>query len=490
MPDLNDENYTAQDQPEGGMADDEFIDPEEAMKLVNGMEQKLQESKGEQETDAMSQSEIDRLSGMKLDNILQDVNEQLNADKQLTGEQSEPAADIKAEEPEKELEEFLSGRNPEEDGKKKKKKKDKKKKKEKAPKEGKKKKKKKGLLGAVGNIFFESLDKTEELPEGLDAGTLPDAGGGEQPEKAGGEQAKDVRPSADGSEAPLDENEKILQEMYGELEEGKTLDENVAPQKGFFAKLRYRFDQMKKKNEEEDKAEQEAEELEAEEKRKRKAEKQEEAKIKKENAKKEKAEKPKKEKKPKPEKPKKEKKPKPEPKPGDILKIRPLSILKFILFVTGVIVLIVVLNNTVYYRKSADDAREYMENGSYEKAYDALSGVKRSKNDETMYKQASVISYVGRQYDSYQNYMKIGRYTEAINALIKGLDRYDMYYSKAQDLGVEEHVDEIRSNIIDAFLTEFKISEEEAESLVDLSKSSFTQYYFKIEAYGKARGGN
>ena len=46
---------------------------------------------------------------------------------------------------------------------------------------------------------------------------------------------------------------------------------------------------------------------------------------------------------------------------------------------------------------------------------------------------------------------------------------------------------EAREQIIQAFNDTFKISESEAVSLVAMSDNNFTQYYRKIEAYGKAR---
>ena len=82
--------------------------------------------------------------------------------------------------------------------------------------------------------------------------------------------------------------------------------------------------------------------------------------------------------------------------------------------------------------------------------------------------------------------MKMNMKTEAINALVEGLERYDTYYNEANELGMGTQMTEARSRIIDAFRDTFKISEAEAVSLVVMSNDNFTQYYKKIEAYGKA----
>lgn len=288
-----------------------------------------------------------------------------------------------------------------------------------------------------------------------------------------------------------DENVQLIKEMYGDKD---NLDENIAPKKGLIAKLKYRIAQLKKKNAEEDKLEEEAELADIEEQKKIKEEKQAAAAVKKENAKKEKEVKAAEKKKAKDAKaakkaakPKKEKKPKPEPKPGDILKIKPKSIMLFITLVASVIVLISLLNTTVSYTTAISKAKTNLENGDYSKVYESLSGMKLNKSDETLYRQATLITYVTRQYESYQNYMEMDMKTEAINALVKGLARYDTYYNEANSLGVGNQMKEARAQIIQAFNDTFKISESEAVSLVAMSDNNFTQYYRKIEAYGKAR---
>ncbi len=346
---------------------------------------------------------------------------------------------------------------------------------------GKSKKKKSGIGQFIRNIFFES---NEETPESSKAKKEGKKAGKEAEKDAKEAIKKEVTPSEDGAEE-LDENQRLIYEMYGN---GSDTEEASAPKKGFFAKIKYRIEQMLKKHQEEDKLEQEAEEKEYEEKQKVKAEKKEAGKVKKDEAKKAKVEKQKSKAAKKAEKPKKEKKPKPEPKPGDILKIKPKAIVMFVLFVAGAIILISMLNETVNYNNSLSAAKYNMENGNYGKAYDALSGLKLHKEDKSLYDQASAIMYVKRQYESYENYSSIGLHTEAINALIKGLERYNLYYDKAVELGVNKQVDEVRADIIKKLEEDYKISESEANNLLIMSEENFTQYYSKIEAYGKAKG--
>lgn len=334
--------------------------------------------------------------------------------------------------------------------------------------------KKDSFFKKIKKVFFDSLEDESPKEEAADNGNG---------ENTSLEDKSADKPEADNGE-PKDENEQIIEDVFGNKD---TLDDSEAPKKGFFARFKYRLAQMKAKRIEEEKAEEEAERLDNEEKQKnkelKKAAATEKKEKKKQAAEQKKAAKPKKVKQPKP---KKEKKPKEPPKPGDILKIKPLSLVMLVLFVAGVVVLISVLNSALYYNTNSSQAKTYYNNGEYDKAYSKLNGMKLNSNDKTLYEQASTIMYVKRQYDSYENYMSLNMKTEALDALIKGIDRYNTFRSTAQELGIDDKFKAEYQNIIDALQNTFKISEAQGISLTDMSNSDFTNYYLKIKEYGKA----
>ena len=334
--------------------------------------------------------------------------------------------------------------------------------------------KKDSFFKKIKKVFFDSLEDESPKEEAADNGNG---------ENTSSEDKSADKPEADNGE-PKDENEQIIEDVFGNKD---TLDDSEAPKKGFFARFKYRLAQMKAKRIEEEKAEEEAERLDDEEKQKNKELKKaaaiEKKEKKKQAAEQKKAAKTKKEKQPKP---KKEKKTKEPPKPGDILKIKPVSLIMLVFFVAGVVVLVCMLNSALYYNTNSSQAKTYYNNGEYAKAYSKLNGMKLNSNDKTLYEQASTIMYVRRQYDSYNNYMSLNMKTEALNALIKGIDRYNTYRSSAQELGIDDKFKAEYQNVIDALQNTFKISEAQGISLADMSNSDFTNYYLKIKEYGKA----
>lgn len=356
-----------------------------------------------------------------------------------------------------------------------------------------KKKRKKGILSVIKDIFFESLDdETEDAADTLEKSGRAAKKEAKMAKKAAKADKNDKNKATDAEQVPAakgkDENELLIEEVF----HGKdTLDDSAAPKKGLFAKIKYRMQQFKAKQAKECEAEEQQEEIERQEKQQQVAAKKAKAAEKKQKAAEKKTAKKKAAKKAKAKKPKKEKKPKKPkvkqpPKPGDIIRFKPKSIIVFVMLIVGIVVLVQMFGYTINYSGNINLAKDYYANQEYDKAYNSLDGIKLSGDDETLYKQAKVVMYVQRQYESYENYEKMNMHTEALNALVKGVDRYQTYRSEAKELGVEDKMTEVYNLIIKAFKDKFKMSETEAISLVELSKLDFTSYYYKIEAYGEA----
>ena len=356
-----------------------------------------------------------------------------------------------------------------------------------------KKKRKKGILSVIKDIFFESLDdETEDAADTLEKSGRAAKKEAKMAKKAAKADKNDKNKATDAEQVPAakgkDENELLIEEVF----HGKdTLDDSAAPKKGLFAKIKYRMQQFKAKQAKECEAEEQQEEIERQEKQQQVAAKKAKAAEKKQKAAEKKTAKKEAAKKAKAKKPKKEKKPKKPkvkqpPKPGDIIRFKPKSIIVFVMLIVGIVVLVQMFGYTINYSGNINLAKDYYANQEYDKAYNSLDGIKLSGDDETLYKQAKVVMYVQRQYESYENYEKMNMHTEALNALVKGVDRYQTYRSEAKELGVEDKMTEVYNLIIKAFKDKFKMSETEAISLVELSKLDFTSYYYKIEAYGEA----
>lgn len=158
-----------------------------------------------------------------------------------------------------------------------------------------------------------------------------------------------------------------------------------------------------------------------------------------------------------------------------------------LMFVAGFVIMVQLFSGLFDYSNNISRAKEFMQNGNYTSAYDIVHGMSLSKADSNIQNQLDAIMLVERQYESYENYRKLGMNVDALNALIKGLVQYNTYKEQGESLGVIEPMNQYRQAILEKLLSDYKIDEKLANDLVTLFGSDFTKYYRSIETYGGAK---
>ena len=86
--------------------------------------------------------------------------------------------------------------------------------------------------------------------------------------------------------------------------------------------------------------------------------------------------------------------------------------------------------------------------------------------DMMLYNQVQTVMYVNKELNSYRNYTGIRMYPEALDSLIKGLDKYDRHKADAVDMEVGEDLDKVKNKIVDELQNEYGVTEEEAYELL------------------------
>lgn len=283
-------------------------------------------------------------------------------------------------------------------------------------------------------------------------------------------QPEDIQP---------DDNDKIIKSVEETLGDSFDLSdlENFEEEFGSLDDLEDRSANVKDgKSEEEIEAEKRAErkaekKAEKERKKKEKAEKKAEKKKIKEDkkaaAKAKKAEK------------KKEKQEKKASVPVEKVKIPPSVAILGVTLVIALTVIALFGGEFIWYKNHVDEATSLLLDRKYTEAYESISGLKINKNDEGLQKQLKTLMYIEREYDAYNNCKAIGMEREALNALIKGIEKYDVYKKKAEEYGVSEQADEIYNNILTILKDEYNLTEEEARNIESISNKQ--EYSKKIE---------
>lgn len=149
----------------------------------------------------------------------------------------------------------------------------------------------------------------------------------------------------------------------------------------------------------------------------------------------------------------------------EVIQINKLAVI----FAATLIILIsgfVTLGTNIYsYSLNIKNASTELERHRYKEAYKHIYGLDIKDKDKELYDKIMTVMYVYKEVSSYDNYMAMEKYPEALDSLLKGLERYEKYIGQAKELGVKEDLDMVKSTILDNLSSSFNLTEKEAKRL-------------------------
>ncbi len=175
---------------------------------------------------------------------------------------------------------------------------------------------------------------------------------------------------------------------------------------------------------------------------------------------------------------KKEKQREKELHPEEKIKFSIRSVILMVSIVTGIVICSVFGGKSLWYSSHIDDATDLLIDKKYTEAYYHINGLSLKKKDIGLYNQIKTIMYVERELDSYHNCVKIGMEAEALDALLKGVDKYNRFKTDADEYGVSTDMNEVYTKIISELSESYGISEENANELVNIKDSG--EYSVKL----------
>lgn len=149
-------------------------------------------------------------------------------------------------------------------------------------------------------------------------------------------------------------------------------------------------------------------------------------------------------------------------------------IVVFLIF-AALLVVVVLGTKEFDYSQMIKKAEDYFDRDRYSLAYDEVVGAEVKEEDEDLRDRIYTVMYVERLYESYENNMLIGRRDKALDALLRGLDKYEVHYKEAVELNIVEDIDLCKSKIVSALGTEFGLSEEEANQIMSLEGQEYVE---------------
>lgn len=155
------------------------------------------------------------------------------------------------------------------------------------------------------------------------------------------------------------------------------------------------------------------------------------------------------------------------------------SIVAGVAAVIGIAIIVASLKGT--YHLTLNNAQFDAGIGRYSQAYEALSGLNLKGEDQELYNKVKTIMYMDKQQKSYENFMELGMPVEALDSLLKGLNRYEEYYEQAVEYGVTDQFDKKKTELLSVLKQSYQISENEAKSLIaQTDKTVYTETLVKL----------
>ncbi len=162
-----------------------------------------------------------------------------------------------------------------------------------------------------------------------------------------------------------------------------------------------------------------------------------------------------------------------------INKLAFIFVMTFFILVGGFII----LGTDLYsYSLNIKNADIDFSRGRYTDAYNEIYGLDIRKKDSKTYQKIMTVMYVNKELNSYNNYMDIKMYPQALDSLLKGLERYDRFIKPATELGIKNDMDYVKKQILTELKQQFNIKEEEAIAL----NSSIDQTEYSINVINTA----
>jgi len=135
----------------------------------------------------------------------------------------------------------------------------------------------------------------------------------------------------------------------------------------------------------------------------------------------------------------------------------------------GLVALVLIIGtDSVSYSLSIQHATDYFERQKYNEAYNEISGIEVKDEDRGIYDRIMTVMYVNKQLNSYNNYYYLNMYPQALDSLLKGIERYDKYIEYATMLGIKSDLDYVRGQILAELENVFHISESELKEIIQM----------------------
>lgn len=140
------------------------------------------------------------------------------------------------------------------------------------------------------------------------------------------------------------------------------------------------------------------------------------------------------------------------------------------------------------YNNSIAGASNKFNKKEYNAAYQKIRGIDVKEKDMEIRDKIHTVMFVNKQLNSYNNFYNMGNYANALDALIKGLFRYDKYIAYATQIGIKSDLNYVRKQIMAELEDTYQMSERDALVLMGvIDKKEYSENVYKIASQIKKK---
>ncbi len=166
-------------------------------------------------------------------------------------------------------------------------------------------------------------------------------------------------------------------------------------------------------------------------------------------------------------------------------KLNKAGVTVVIIFAALILAGVVFGTNVFGYKVSKSSAEKYFTLQRYSDAYEEAMGTKLNEKDPDTYEKIITVMKVQQSLNTYSSYANMKHYPDALNALLRGLQKYDDNIDMAMDLEIEGDLKVCKDKILSILRDEFGLSETDAYDILSLDEGAYTD---KVVSIAKKKG--
>lgn len=161
-------------------------------------------------------------------------------------------------------------------------------------------------------------------------------------------------------------------------------------------------------------------------------------------------------------------------------KLSKKKVISVFLFCATIAACIIVTTILVPEQIEMQEARVAYDQEHYRQVYDLLYGKELDEEDKALLEKSSILLQVERKLDSYENYSKMDKPLEALNALVEGVSRYQNLRDEAETYHVSDELYSLYEQVLSALSENYGLGEADVLDIVT-SEDNVT-YSRKLES--------